>query len=309
MATSGSVDFSNNAAEIIEDAYSHLGVLESGETLTDTQLQYGLRKLNQMAKAWQMQDIHIWTLTEATLFLIKDQKSYTFPTAHATDSFVSTTISADEASGQTVLSVASSTGMSAADFAGVELDGGDLQWTTIASVDSPTQITVTDALTDDAASGNVVYAYTTKINRPLGLTEFRHVLNGGTEVPGWIVSRNEYQMLPTKTTAGKAIQVYYDRQRTTGILYVWPTADNVKDYIKFTYKRPIEDFDDSTNDPDFPVEWIECLGLNLAVRLAPKEQVPLALRQDLKIDAQMSLMAMTEADSEDVSIEFIYSDD
>jgi hypothetical protein len=38
----------------------------------------------------------------------------------------------------------------------------------------------------------------------------------------------------------------------------------------------LEDFDTASNDPDFPAEWIECLGYNLAVRIAPMfgKQVP-----------------------------------
>ena len=40
--------------------------------------------------------------------------------------------------------------------------------------------------------------------------------------------------------------------------------------INIRYRRPIEDFDSAGNDPDFPQEWLECLGYNLAVRIAPQ---------------------------------------
>src|SRR5690349_18697247 len=48
----------------------------------------------------------------------------------------------------------SSAGMTIADNIGIKLDDSTRQWTTIVSIDSATQITVTDALTSSAGQGN-----------------------------------------------------------------------------------------------------------------------------------------------------------
>ena len=40
--------------------------------------------------------------------------------------------------------------------------------------------------------------------------------------------------------------------------------------LRYTYGRPVEDFDASANDADFPPEWTEALAYGLAVRLAPR---------------------------------------
>lgn len=37
--------------------------------------------------------------------------------------------------------------------------------------------------------------------------------------------------------------------------------------MRFTALIAIEDFDQSTDEPDFPQEWIEAIGYNLATRL------------------------------------------
>ncbi len=67
-----------------------------------------------------------------------------------------TTLTANAASSATVLTVASSTGMSASDRVFVELDIDTFFGTTIATVDSGTQITVDDGLSSAAASTNRV---------------------------------------------------------------------------------------------------------------------------------------------------------
>lgn len=305
MATSGSIDFNLTANEIVEDAYGHMGVLETNEVMEDAQLQSGLRALNKMVKAWQVQGIKLWLRKEATLFLTVDAQSYSFPTAHATESFIETALATDEVASATVIGIDSSTGMTASDNIGIELDDGTLHWDTIATVDSSTQVTITTGITGAASIDNTVYTYTTKINRPLEIEEFRYVHDGGNEVPGWLVSRNEYMLLPNKTTSAPTIQAYYDRQISTGVFYTWPVADNVDDYIKFTYREAIEDFDTSTNNPYFPSEWLEALSFNLAVRLAPKEHLSMDQRQMLKAQADEYLFNMELWDGETTPLQFV----
>lgn len=74
-----------------------------------------------------------------------------------------TTLTAGEPLGETVMVVGASATMLATDVAGVLLDDGTIHWTTIASVDSGTQITLTNALPSASAAGKAVYT-----NRWLG---------------------------------------------------------------------------------------------------------------------------------------------
>ena len=71
---------------------------------------------------------------------------------------VDTTLSAEEAAGQTVLSVTDSTGMSVGDKVGIVLTAGTIDWTYITVV-AAGAITVNTALTGVAASGNAVYTF------------------------------------------------------------------------------------------------------------------------------------------------------
>lgn len=272
MATSGSTDFTLNRDELIKDALILLGAVGADQSVSSEDNNLANRALNRLIKAWQGQGIHLWTETEATVFLIKGQESYALNAAsgdHASKTVVETTLSAAEASGQTILSITDTTGMTASDNIGIELDDGTRQWTTISSVDSSTQVTVAAALTGAAASGSSVYSYTTKLARPLDIISVRVKDNGGYETRTRRVGRDDYFTQGDKSAQGKVIQYYYDPQLSTGRLYVWPTSDNVDDRLKITYRRSLEDVDSGTDTFDFPQEWLDALTYNLAVRLAP----------------------------------------
>lgn len=83
------------------------------------------------------------------------------------------------------------------------------------------------------------------------------------------MSRPDYFSIPTKTTQGYPTQYYYDRQRDSGTLYIWPTADATLGTLKFTYRRRIMDMDASGNNFDLPQEWYLAITHGLAVMLAP----------------------------------------
>jgi len=56
--------------------------------------------------------------------------------------------------------------------------------------------------------------------------------------------------------------------------------------IKLTYQKPFEDFDASTDNPDFPQEWFEALKYGLATRLAGEYGVSMDDRKQLLYEAQ-----------------------
>lgn len=119
------------------------------------------------------------------------------------------------------------------------------------------------------------------------------------------LAREEYYDLPTKTATGTPASWYFDPQRSTRTLYVWPTASTAvaaNTALHFTYLRVIEDLDALDNDPDLPQEWLETLIYNLAAKLA------LAYGSDvypiLKVEAAQLLNDLSAEDQEPVSVYF-----
>ena len=110
------------------------------------------------------------------------------------------------------------------------------------------------------------------IDRPLLCENFRRKVSG-VETPVDKVGRQTYMNQVNKSSEGKPVMAYYDPQLTNGVLYVWPTPDSGKDQLLFDYRTPIEDFDTGTDNPHFPVEWLDAIVYNLATRLIPMYEV------------------------------------
>lgn len=305
MATSGSTNFAMSRDDIITDALEDLGVIDPTETPNPNDINSCARKLNMMVKAWMAQGIHLWAMEEATLFLGVGTQTYSLGSTgtHCTNTYVHTTLSSDEAAGSTSIGITSATGMSASDNIGIVLDDGTIHWTTISGAPSTTT-TIASGLASAASEGNVVFAYTTKINRPQRITSAYRRDIDNKDAPIRMISRQEYSDLSSKLSEGKTIQAFYDPQLTNGVLYAWPTPDLATDVIRFWYERILEDFDASTDNPDFPIEWADALVAGLKARIAGKFGATLAEIESYKVEAAIMLQIALGFDREDTSVMF-----
>jgi len=112
--------------------------------------------------------------------------------------------------------------------------------------------------------------------RPVRLVD-AWVTSGGTDIPVELISDERYNALSTKDDVGEPLEAYYDPQLGTGTIYVWPTGSGTSgETLHVVYHALIQDFDASTDTPDFPQEWHECLVWGLASRLAQKYGVSTA---------------------------------
>ena len=305
MATSGSKDYSITRSDIIAAALRKVGVTDAHDSVDGEDTTTAALALNLMVKEWVARGIDIWLRDEITLFLQPDTQSYSLGTANATASFVETTLSAAEASGQTVISVTSSTGMTAADFVGIKMDDDTIHWSTIASVDSSTQITIDDATDDDAASGNKVYAYTTKAGRPTKIVyAYRRDVNGfDTEVS--LIGENDYRKQSNKASNGPPVEAWYQPTLTTGTLYVWPVDGGANwDKLILIAQYYPDDFDAAGNNPEFPIEWGNTLIWNLAAEIASEYGVSEKEQGRLWRIAEHKLNELLDYDVENASVEF-----
>lgn len=272
MARSGSYNYSMDRDTIIKRAQQLANIINLNQASRGDDHAFAVDLFQSMIKLWQAEGIQIWNRRQATLFTAYQDEQYSISSTgdHAANSYVNTTLSAAEASGQTVLSVTSSTGMTAADNVGIQLDDGTRQWTTIASVDSSTQITVDDALTSAAASGNTLVAYTNKISdRPLRILDMRRIDLDNSKSAATMeqIGYSEYFNIPLKTTDGLPTNYHYDKRLDAGELFVFPRPDDVNTLLEFTYHEAIEDVDSGTDSMDFPTEWTLPLIYGLAAEL------------------------------------------
>jgi hypothetical protein len=304
MATSGVTDYTSNRNQIVDMAFYYINVYDVSDPIDAADRAYANRLLNMMIKSWQAQDLHLWKKKEAVLFLQYGQTTYELGSsgANATEDAVYAELGDDEASGSTTLTLDSTEDMTVGDYIGIQLDSGYLQWTTISTIPNSTTVTIpAPGLTGDATSGNVVYTYTTKIVRPLRVYGARRNSSGDLDTPMFLISHMDYFNLPNKTITGTPNSFCYDPLIPMGRLYVWPAPITVTDKIKFTYYEPIQIFNEATDDPDFPDEWVEPLakqlGVQLSYRYGKRDSI-----NSLKNDADQLLKQILSFDNEDASV-------
>lgn len=293
MTTSASVDFSVSRDNLIGDALRMVGAIGPDDTPTTNQVTHAARILNMVAKSWQSYGCQLWARKVGFLLPQEDVNEINLgPTGeHATTSYTITTLASAAVSGASTVVVSSATGITTTYNIGVELDSGDIDWTTVNGAPSGTTVTLTAELTGAAASGNFVYVYQTKIQRPLRILEaYNRIYTTATAYTEYeidVMPKQEYEMLGNKTTEGFPVMISYDPYLDNGRAYIYPRFANGDVVIKIVFQRPYEDFDASGDTPDFPSEWYLALMYGLAVVLAPVYGMPVQDRTLLKQEAHM----------------------
>ena len=308
MTTSGSYDFSVSRDDIIKEAYEDIGTLEEGETPNADQTVSAARKLNMLAKTLaKKHNLHL--LQDVVLFLVPSQPSYLLGAASTDanwctiDDYNATTTSAAAVSGASTVVLTDASGFTSADRIGVVQDDGTIHWTTGTKAGST--ITLADVLTDDVASGNVVFSYTSRVVRPLRIVKdsvYRRDINSN-DIPVELAAKSDYDLLSGKTTAGKIIKVAYQPFLVSGRLWTWQPSDLATDTLRFTIERPVQDFDATTDTADFPIEASLVLVKGLAKMLAGPNGAADELPR-LVAEYEHELAEWMDGDRENASVRF-----
>jgi len=307
MATSGSYDYSTNRTAIIKRALKIMGVLEAGDEPSSEDYTDCAIALNGMIKQWMADGFKLWKIREATVFLTPGTASYSLGTSgsHASLSAVKTELGADAATSATSLTVDSIAGISASDTIGVVLNDGTIHWDTVSGSPSGTTVTLTTGLSGAASTDAHVYAYTTRLVRPLRVRSARRRDSAENDTPLLSWSRDEYFDTPNKTSQGTPTAIYYDPQLNSGVLYVWQAPNSANDRILIDVDVPIEDLDSATDEPDFPQEWYNALSWGLAFEMRLDYAVPVEIMARIEAGAPAYKDRLLGWDTEPESAYFV----
>jgi hypothetical protein len=309
VSSSGSYNFSVTRDDIIKDAYDEIGVLEEGESPSADMTTSAARKLNMLVKTLaKKHNLHL--LQDVVLFLAVDQASYLLGDAAtdanwcSIDDYNQTTTSAAASSSASAVVLTDASGFTTGDRIGVVQDDGTVLWTTGTKAGST--VTLATALTDDVASGNVVFSYTSRVVRPLRIVKDSIYLRDidDNDTPVELAGKIDYDLMTNKASGGQIIKVAYQPLLTSGRLWVWQPADLATNELRFTIERPVQDFDATTDNPDFPVEASLMLVKGLAKLLAGPNGAADELPR-LIAEYEYELNEWLDGDRENASVRFM----
>jgi hypothetical protein len=121
------------------------------------------------------------------------------------------------------------------------------------------------------------------------------------DTPVMVVSKQEYNVLGSKFSTGTANTIFYDPKVTNGLLYVYLTPDaNAQTNLELhlVAQMPLNDLLNSSDIPDFPNEWMNCLVWNLADQLSLEYGVPMNTRQEISQRANAYRTQLSDWDVE-----------
>lgn len=330
MALSGTWSFTVVRDDIIRESMLNVGAIGEAEVPTAQEVTDCARKLNMMAKQWQgSQDfapgLKMWERQRGDLFLVSTRGQYQLgPTgdnfaAAVTNSVVGQTygqtqLTANAAQGATVLPVAAVSQFNVSDFIGI-LVGNDLYWTTISSINVG-GLTVTipgPGLSGAALRNAYVFNYTTKGQRPLAIVtcSLRDVFN--QDMPMNTMTLQDYEILPTKTMASfqsDPTAYYYESQFASGsssqgagqIYLDIGGAQDVTKHLHIVYMRPVMDFNNPGDNPEYPQQWYRALCWGLSREIAGMFDA--VWTQDMDSNYREAVAMAREGDSETTSMYF-----
>lgn len=272
MSTSGTITFSQTRDSLILDALVDAGAIGVGVVPDSNVTEFAQRTLNLMLKSWAVDGLHLWKVKDFTLFLEKADNTYLLgPSGDnwTIGTVVSTQIKTAAALSATSIDIDSTTGITAGDYIGIEVDDGTMHWTTVSSVTDSDTLVISTGIDAAAAIDNRVYSYTTKAGRPTALHDLRVKDEDNNERNVNLISRNEYGNFSVKTDTGDPSNFYFQPTLTASTLKCYVSPSRCTDRLVGSAEFHIEDLSAANNDFDCPQEWLLPIRLNLGVLLMP----------------------------------------
>lgn len=285
MSVTGTTTFNQTLYQVVQNAFAILNVYGIGRTFSPEDYQLAVSMVNMMVKSWGTQGLHLWCKEEGVLYLQQYQGRYGFGNSSsiglipayatlASSAQITQTTSSINA-GQTSINVLNSTNFTVGAYLGLVQSDQSLFWTTVAAIPNSTTITVALGPTLSINSAANVYSFMTKLNKPYRVISCRMVSGfdaGATSSINEIMmnplSHADYFDLPVKSVNGLPNQYYYDPQLDYGVLNFWVRPNDCSYRVHFTFERIIDDITNVSDNFDFPVEWLEPLTWQLALRLS-----------------------------------------
>jgi hypothetical protein len=255
---SGSTSFTLTLAEIIKEAAGILQIGEDGEELEPEDYDRFRRVVNLCVKEIQTQGLTLATYRTGFLFVTQGVVEYTLNgNDRTTNTYYQTCTTAEITAPTDTFEVEDATNIDVDDTLLLLKNDNTFIQSTVVSITPTTapaaNIEIADTITEDIDTEATVINYRT------ALEPISRILDNGiyrrdfftTDIPISMISRDEYNRLPFKTTtSGYISQAYFWRARNNGELLLWPPPQDETQIVNFWYESKIDDMINSTDALD-----------------------------------------------------------
>ena len=254
MAVSGSKDFEPDVAEYIEEAFERCGL----ELRTGYDARTARRSLNLLFADWANRGLNRWTVEQVTQTVASGVTSYPLGTITLTVGASGSFTIGETITGGTSGTTASVITKPLSTTMTLTIPSGSFTATeTITGSSSAATTTVTSdaSLTNVQASVDILSAVVRRSDQDISIQR---------------IGRDQFLRIPDKTTTGRPIQFYVDRQ-ITPLFKIWPSPENNTDQIIYDRIVRIDDADTSVNTVQVPFRFYPCLTAGLAYYMSLKK--------------------------------------
>jgi len=259
MATSGSVDFNLDMAEITEEAFERCGL----ELRTGYDAKTARRSLNLLFADWANRGLNLWTIEQITQTVAQLSTSSAVATYPLGTITLTVGASGSFSVGETITG-----GTSAVTAQIITLPSGTTMTITVPSG----TFTATETITGSSSAATTTVSSVPSLADAQAAGDILEMVvrRDGEDITMSRMSRSQYLTTPTKTTQGRPTQFYVDRQITPTVT-VWPVPENSTDSLIYYRIKRIQDADASVDTADIPFRFLPCLVAGLAYQIAMKK--------------------------------------
>ena len=306
MATSGTTTFTVTRDDIINAALRGLHVYGPTDTIPAADITYCAQALNIVCKSLTTKGMLIWTINEVVLPTISGLATY--PIGNTAGYLYSTTITNAGTGGTPGTYALTITGGGGTGATGTYTIAANGTLGSIAITNSGNSFTSNPALSfplgsiTSAAASSTIAGLTT--NRPMKIIQSFIRDGQGNDQDLSIEARYDYNNLGDKTSSGQPNQLFYDPQLNNGLITLYNIPSDNLSSIHLVTKRQVQDFNLSTDNPDFPQEAYQSLKWLLMDEIALEYEASAQTLQIVAAKAKMYLTEMVDFEEENASVTF-----
>lgn len=272
MATSGSFDYQATTTNIIQEALEQTGTLRAGQTIPASLYVSCLRTLNNMVKAWQSDNIMLWTVIERFYSLTASSEVI------GSDGVDYKCINPHDGAALTAP-------VTGAEYAGY--------WHELAT-------TAGGAHDATGATSYVSLNHIDLEDDVLDVIDGSFIRDSEVDHPLVTLTRHEWgdKQHKSEDESQRPRNVFFTRGRDNPAIKLWPWPDATTYLLGLQIVRKLEDFDAALNNPDTTVKYTDAMTWGLSYRLCPKAGVSGDKLRTIKNLAEGSYLTIAGDDNE-----------